>query len=102
MFGSKTGQEENQKRERTMVIVRLMGGLGNQMFQYAAGRSLAEGNEEQLQLDISYFEKDPIRYYHLNHFNIEECIASTDEIAKLTKQDQKQGWMRTTDCSIWP
>ncbi len=36
-----------------MITVKLSGGLGNQMFQYALGRCLAEKNKTQLRLDIS-------------------------------------------------
>ena len=36
-----------------MVIVRLLGGLGNQMFQYAAARRLALAHNVPLKLDIS-------------------------------------------------
>ncbi len=39
-----------------MIIVKLMGGLGNQMFQYAMGKSLAERNNTELLLDTSFLE----------------------------------------------
>tara|TARA_R100000426_G_scaffold86420_1_gene67856 strand:- start:663 stop:1472 length:810 start_codon:yes stop_codon:yes gene_type:complete len=39
-----------------MIIVKLMGGLGNQMFQYAMGRSLAERNNTELIVDTSFLE----------------------------------------------
>ena len=38
-----------------MIIVQLNGGLGNQMFQYAAGRSLALKHNTSLYLDIAKF-----------------------------------------------
>ena len=37
-----------------MIVVRLKGGLGNQMFQYAAGRRLAERNGDELLLDLTF------------------------------------------------
>ena len=40
-----------------MVIVRLNGGLGNQMFQYAAGRALADRLGSELLLDTRAFER---------------------------------------------
>lgn len=40
-----------------MVIVRLTGGLGNQMFQYAAGRALADQLGAELLLDTRAFER---------------------------------------------
>ena len=36
-----------------MIITKLSGGLGNQMFQYAIGRHLAIKNKSSLQLDLS-------------------------------------------------
>ena len=59
-----------------MVIVRLIGGLGNQFFQYAAGRALAHHHEVPLRLDISAFEAYPLRKYRLDKFNISAAIAS--------------------------
>ena len=34
-----------------MIIVKIQGGLGNQMFQYALGRALAEKHSQELYLD---------------------------------------------------
>lgn len=38
-----------------MIITRLEGGLGNQMFQYAMGKVLAIKNHDDLKLDLSIF-----------------------------------------------
>jgi len=38
-----------------MIIVKLIGGLGNQMFQYAAGCALALRLGAKLKLDVSDF-----------------------------------------------
>ena len=61
-----------------MVIVFVMGGLGNQLFHYAAGRQLAYKLNTELKLDIRYYEKRPI--YALNHFNVHENLATLEEI----------------------
>ena len=53
-----------------MVIVRLNGGLGNQMLQYAAGRAVAHRNQTRLKLDVSAFKRDAARSYRLHHFDI--------------------------------
>ena len=38
-----------------MIVVRITGGLGNQMFQYAAGRALAERHGVPLRLDLDEY-----------------------------------------------
>lgn len=63
-----------------MIIVRIIGGLGNQMFQYAAGRQLAALNNTDLKLDISDFRKYNLRDYGLSAFNIKELFATPEEI----------------------
>jgi hypothetical protein len=63
-----------------MVIVKLQGGLGNQMFQYAAGRALAERLNTDLKLDITYYQKNKLRKYKLNNFCIKEIIANKEEM----------------------
>lgn len=63
-----------------MIIVKLMGGLGNQLFQYAAARSLALRHGAELKLDLSCLEAaqegDTPRDYALHHFNINGVKAS--------------------------
>lgn len=53
-----------------MIIARLKGGLGNQLFQYALGRHLAIKHQTELILDTTSFEKDHLRTYRLNSFQI--------------------------------
>lgn len=66
-----------------MVIAKIIGGLGNQMFQYALGFALAKKNNTNLKLDISEFAKYKLHRYSLNNFNIHEEIATQSEIALL-------------------
>lgn len=74
-----------------MIIVRLIGGLGNQMFQYALGRSLALKNDTELKLDISDFEKYKLHKYSLGAFNVQKIIASSDVVSKFKKFKTKPG-----------
>ncbi len=66
-----------------MVITRLIGGLGNQMFQYAAGRRLAHVLRVELKLDITEFGNYTLRTYSLGDYSIQENFASAEEIAAL-------------------
>jgi hypothetical protein len=74
-----------------MIYIRLIGGLGNQMFQYALGRRLALINNTEFKLDISgLVNVSPnggftARNYDLNNFNIQELIAASDEIKHFKK-----------------
>ena len=65
------------------VITRLNGGLGNQLFQYAAGRALAERLGAPLKFDLSEFETYLLRRFELDQFNINANIATSEELAGL-------------------
>ena len=69
-----------------MIIVKLFGGLGNQMFQYAAGAALAHRHGTILKLDVSKFSRrlERVRHerYALACFNIQEHFATEAEILK--------------------
>jgi len=65
-----------------MVIVRLSGGLGNQLFQYAAARALALRLGTALKLDLSvYREAEHLtpRTFDLGHFSIEASPSGIRE-----------------------
>ena len=70
-----------------MIIVKLMGGLGNQMFQYAAGRRLAHVHGTELRLDHSFLEtaRDIAtpRRYELCHLNVSCSRASRDDCSAV-------------------
>lgn len=69
-----------------MIIVKLQGGLGNQMFQYAIGRKLSLLNKTKLKLDLNFLlDRTPrsnftYRDYNLNIFNLKLDFATQDEI----------------------
>ncbi len=54
-----------------MIVVRLMGGMGNQMFQYAAARAVAHRLGVELRYDLSYLGRGAIRHFELHHFRCE-------------------------------
>ncbi|HEY6019083.1 MAG TPA: alpha-1,2-fucosyltransferase [Candidatus Paceibacterota bacterium] len=63
-----------------MIITKLQGGLGNQLFEYAFGRRLAIENQTELKIDLASYLTDPQRSYELGVFNIDATIATPDEV----------------------
>jgi len=53
------------------VIVRLLGGMGNQLFQYAAGRALAEASGRVLVFDTALLDQDRLRAYSLEAWGVQ-------------------------------
>jgi len=72
-----------------MIIVKLIGGLGNQLFQYAIGRRLSLLHNTLLKLDLSWFRQQENRKYKLHHFSIIENIASDTEIEPFLKGNSR-------------
>lgn len=72
-------QMKRRSKDNTMnfIVSRLLGGLGNQMFQYAAGRTLALKHHCALYLDATPLtikgDHTP-RGYELAHFNIRASL----------------------------
>ena len=69
-----------------MIIVQLLGGLGNQMFQYASARSIALHKNTKLKLDIFFFgtyKQDTRRQYDLGCFNTLQDFATPEDIYKV-------------------
>lgn len=63
-----------------MIIANLEGGLGNQLFQYAAGCSLAEMHQVDFKINTLPFETYKLHKFSLHHFDISATIASHEEI----------------------
>lgn len=77
-----------------MIIVKVMGGLGNQLFQYAFGQAIKEKYGCVVKYDLSYFEKipegDEPRKAFINRFLEQDNIATEAEVYNLTKNDSKK------------
>jgi len=72
----------SRQKKYTKIIPRIFGGLGNQLFIYAAARRLAMNSNAELVLDhVSGFVRDHDyqRHYQLDHFHIPCRKATTFE-----------------------
>lgn len=76
-----------------MIIVKLMGGLGNQMFQYATARSLADIHKTELVLDASGYqsvpEGDTPREYELDCFPLRASLATPEQLSRIKTPDYR-------------
>lgn len=59
-----------------MITTRIRGGLGNQLFQYCAGRALALRHNVHLGLDLRDFDRPKAFKVGLDHFNIQTVTAN--------------------------
>lgn len=66
-----------------MIIVNLTGGLGNQMFQYAFGRTIAVRHNTILKLHFTNALFNTKRSYELDVFNINATIATQEDLRKF-------------------
>ena len=66
-----------------MIIVHIGGGIGNQLFMYAAARRLAHKLNTELKLDIRGYKEKNFPRYALNFFNIKENAATAEDVDKI-------------------
>lgn len=68
-----------------MIIVNLKGGLGNQMFQYALGKSISLKYNRILKLDLNFY-KDNLdadvtkRNFELDYFSVKADLATKEDL----------------------
>lgn len=81
-----------------MIIVQLCGGMGNQLFQYAFGRSLSLKYNTPLKLDLSFLKRRDMgpnftyRNYDLDLFNVKEDFNITQsDINNSLKANESWG-----------
>lgn len=69
-----------------MIIVKLVGGHSNQLFQYAAARRLSHHLGSKLCMDLSWFKEevpqgDTRRFYELDVYSIEQNLIGSNKFA---------------------
>lgn len=70
------------------VIAKVIGGLGNQMFQYAAARSLSINKNVPLYLDLSKFEGCQMH----QGFELESVFSCAVNVARSEDVKSVLGW----------
>lgn len=77
--GRKVPADYRKGQHFKMIVTCLNGGLGNQMFQYSAARSLADQTGEPLELDIrdlnTFQGQETVHYFRLHHYPNRARIA---------------------------
>ncbi len=73
-----------------MIISRIIGGLGNQMFQYAAGFRLSKKVQTELKIDTSAFATYQLHGLSIGNFCISATIASKADTSPFTGQSSNQ------------
>lgn len=72
-----------------MIFVRFCGGLGNQLFQYATGLSLAAKHNVDLVMDLDWYSNIPAtdtpRKFELDGFNI--------SARRMTRHEERLAWL---------
>ena len=76
-----------------MIIIELKGGIGNQMFQYAFGRSISIETNVELVLDNYYFKNKlgtTPRLYELNKFpKVKGRLIKMEDLFLINKKQNK-------------
>jgi hypothetical protein len=77
-----------------MIVAELAGGLGNQMFQYAACRAVADRLGVELGLDLRKLRSPNGRAYGLGHFNIRATELSDRDLRGVRGPRSWRGHVR--------
>ena len=79
----KEGRRTASSEPQLLILVRLVGGLGNQMFQYAAALALGRHWQCPVKVDIRHYDRPGSRMYQLDQYKLAPTIAGTKELARF-------------------
>ncbi len=85
-----------------MIVVKLMQGLGNQMFQYAAAKSLSLKLNQPLKINIDNYSSASIRQYELGkYFGIQTPVITRQEMQQFNlSHPVRRVWNKLTKDKI--
>jgi hypothetical protein len=80
--------------QRDTIVIRMQGGLGNQLFQYALGRALELAHHRTVRYDLSWFGNQQLRRYELDRFRTLVPFATAEQIERARR---RPFWARALD-----
>ena len=81
LFVTDNDKKRNAAKPEPIVIVSLAGGLGNQMFQYAAALALGQQWQCTVKVDIRHYNYSDNRTYQLDRYKLAPTMADMEELA---------------------
>jgi len=69
-----------------VIVIRVQGGLGNQLFQYALGRALELAHHRSVRYDLSWFGNQKLRRYELDRFRTRVSLATAEQIERARQR----------------
>lgn len=75
------------------IIIKVSGGLGNQLFQYALGRNLQLTHHQPVSFDLSWYSTQTLRTYELQHFHATVPLANYTRIGPLFRYRPRGGML---------
>lgn len=87
-----------------MITICIKGGLGNQLFQYAAGYSLAKRLNQKVELDSSFFPQQTLRGFKLGQLNVQYGNIAKPQggMTKLYKSKYLNKVLRKANIRVLP
>lgn len=76
-----------------MIVGRIWGGLGNQLFQYAYLYAIKQKTKQELKLDNSFFKNQKLRSYRLDLLNIRYAETISEDSIPQSIQILKKKWI---------
>lgn len=72
------------------ILVRPIGGLGNQLFIYGIGLALSRINECELHIDPSWFESQNLRHFELNSLAFEGHLSFAKVNSRFSRKSRSE------------
>ena len=72
-----------------MIATKMLGGLGNQLFQYALAKNISIKHNTEVVIDVSLYENYTLHEYSLTPFNFSQKIMKDAQLAFFRQKERK-------------